>query len=324
METFLRKYQALSSGKALPELRQLIDSSREMLRDVSGDGARFREAFLSLPTAEPSVVDLSNDAIVIGSSEDISREAQQKLDAILRELVPWRKGPFSIFGIDIDSEWRSYMKWDRIFPYLKPLRGKRILDIGCSNGYYLFRAMEHNPEIALGIDPYLCFYYQYLVMQRYARIQNLHYIPIGIEKIPPIETFFDTVFLMGILYHQPSPVEALRRIRPLLRKGGELVLETLIIPGEEHTALFPKKRYQKMRNVYFLPTVPTLMHFMERAGFKNVQAVDISSTTSAEQRKTEWVFSESLSDFLDPDDPSMTVEGYPAPMRATVVGEVHS
>ncbi len=59
---------------------------------------------------------------------------------------------------------------------------------------------------------------------------------------------------------------------------------------------------------------------MRRAGFTDVRCVDVSHTTVEEQRSTEWMRFQSLGDFLDPSDPTRTVEGLPAPMRAVIVG----
>ncbi|MCK5863518.1 MAG: DUF1698 domain-containing protein, partial [Marinobacter adhaerens] len=49
--------------------------------------------------------------------------------------------------------------------------------------------------------------------------------------------------------------------------------------------------------------------------------VDVTPTTTDEQRSTDWMRFNSLQDFLDPNDPSKTVEGYPGPLRATVIAE---
>ena len=61
---------------------------------------------------------------------------------------------------------------------------------------------------------------------------------------------------------------------------------------------------------------------MQRVGFKNIKVVDVAPTTIEEQRATEWMDSQSLVDFLDPNDHSKTIEGYPAPLRAVVIAEV--
>ncbi|MFO7647899.1 DUF1698 domain-containing protein, partial [Halomonas campaniensis] len=54
-------------------------------------------------------------------------------------------------------------------------------------------------------------------------------------------------------------------------------------------------------------------------GFENVRVVDEAVTRTEEQRATEWMTFQSLADFLDPEDPTRTREGYPAPRRAVVM-----
>ena len=101
--------------------------------------------------------------------------------------------------------------------------------------------------------------------------------------------------------------------------GGELVLETLVVEGDENTALVPEDRYAQMRNVWFLPSVPALERWLRRAGFVDVRCVDVSTTSVDEQRSTDWMRYQSLPDFLDPQDHGRTVEGLPAPMRAVLL-----
>ena len=50
-----------------------------------------------------------------------------------------------------------------------------------------------------------------------------------------------------------------------------------------------------------------------RANFEGILTLAVSQTNSEEQRKTEWVDSESLEDFLRSSEE--TIEGYPAPRR---------
>ena len=126
---------------------------------------------------------------------------------------------------------------------------------------------------------------------------------------------------MGVLYHRRSPIDHLLALRDTLRPGGELVLETLVVEGDEHTVLVPGERYAQMPNVYFLPSSLALAQWLTRAGFTNVRIVDEAITTQDEQRRTDWMTYQSLADFLDPNDPSRTIEGYPAPRRAVLVAE---
>lgn len=269
-----------------------------------------------------SSCDFSGGIVKIGKPEEITEQQKSDLRSGLMELWPWRKGPFEVFGIHIDTEWRSDLKWDRVKNSISPLHRRHVLDIGSSSGYYMFRMLEHNPGLLLGIEPYLTFYYQFELLNSIAGKENIYTLPLRFEEMYIPGKKFNTVFCMGILYHRISPVEFLKSIRLIMASDGELVLETLVLEGEEHICLYPTERYSKMRNVYFIPTVPVLESWLKKAGFREITCIDITKTTEKEQRETEWVKTESLKDFLDPHDCSKTVEGYQAPVRAVIIARV--
>ncbi len=321
MKRLLEKRTELRFDHCYEELRGLVQAKTEQLASGGGLEKRLREQFEALPWVIPSTMDLSADWVRIGEADDLLGDDRRELKALLKRFQPWRKGPFELFGIRIDTEWASQVKWNRIKNRIGSLSGRRVLDIGCSSGYYMFRMKEENPRMVLGIDPFIPFYYQYRIFQHYAGVPDLYHLPVKLEEMPPFKEYFDTVFCMGIIYHRKSPVDTLRQIRTMMPEGGELVIETLIIEGDSETALFPVDRYAKMRNVFFIPTVPCLSNWLKRAGFDHVHCIDTSPTTLGEQRKTEWVETESLADFLDPADPSLTVEGYPAPVRSVVTAK---
>jgi tRNA (mo5U34)-methyltransferase len=66
---------------------------------------------------------------------------------LLEALRPWKKGPLSLFGVGIDTEWRSDWKWARLAPELDPLAGKVVADVGCANGYFMYRMLAENPKL---------------------------------------------------------------------------------------------------------------------------------------------------------------------------------
>jgi tRNA (mo5U34)-methyltransferase len=124
---------------------------------------------------------------------------------------------------------------------------------------------------------------------------------------------------MGVLYHRRSPLDHLLELKGCLRPGGQLILETLIVAGVEDTVFMPRGRYAKMRNVWFLPSVAAMLLWLQRCGFKEIACVDTTRTTIEEQRRTAWMTFESLADYLDRKNPDMTIEGYPAPLRAIFI-----
>ena len=273
----------------------------------------------SLPEWPVSSVDLCSAAIRVGERADIDEAQRHQLKQSLKKLHPWRKGPFDFFGLVIDTEWRSDLKWDRLCEEIEPLEGRVVLDIGCGNGYHGWRMRGAKAKLVLGIDPIPLYVTQYGVMAHFLNTEPVFVLPLKVEDLPASLTGFDTVFSMGVLYHRRSPIDHLMKMKELLRSGGEMVLETLVVEGEKGYALLPGGRYAKMRNVWFIPAPSTLMHWVQRCGFKDARLIDVTQTTPEEQRPTNWMQFESLPDFLDPADPNRTIEGYPAPRRAIVL-----
>lgn len=262
-----------------------------------GDFERWRDTVNSVPAA---------------------REDADELRRLLLSLSPWRKGPFHVAGIHIDAEWQSDQKWHRLENRILPLHGRNVLDVGCGNGYYALQMRKAGAGVVLGIDPTLLYVMQFLAINALERDPNTFVLPLRLDALPDAENAFDTTFSMGVLYHQRSPIDHLRQLRTTLRAGGQLVLETIYVPGDESLACTPRDRYARMRNVWLLPTIAELTTWLARSGYKDIAIVDRSITSTDEQRTTEWMPFESLAEALDPDDPSKTVEGWPAPHRVIV------
>ena len=287
-----------------------------------GDMPGWLAALESLPDISVQYYDFSV-GVTVGDATDITNEVRDQLQQSLMGLHPWRKGPFELFGLPIDTEWRSDWKWERVLPHLQPLKNRLILDVCCGNGYHCWRMLGAGAKRVIGIDPSAKFVFQFNAIKKYVGAeQPIDILPLGIEHMPAKMAAFDTVFSMGILYHRRSPMDHLRELRELLRPGGQLVLETLVIEGPEGQVLVPEGRYGKMSNVWFLPSPSTLVSWMRKQGFVNPRVVDISATSLEEQRSTDWMTYDSLADFLNPTDMTKTAEGHPAPIRAVVVAEV--
>ena len=296
----------------------IADLLDEAGRGTHGDTVSWQQALDNLPDILVDEVDLCCDAIRV-ESRTITEQTRQQLQQALMQLHPWRKGPFDVFGVHIDSEWRSDFKWRRLATHLPDLQGQCILDVGCGNGYYGWRMRGAGAKWVIGIDPTLRFIYQYKAINRYTVDDRFFVLPLKSEQLPAELASFDSVFSMGVIYHRRSAPQHLQELWSFLKPGGLLVLESLVVRGDEHTVLVPDRRYAKMRNVWFVPSVRYLRRQLERAGFVDAQCVDETVTRAVEQRKTPWMRYQSLADFLDPSDPGRTIEGYPAPCRAILL-----
>lgn len=321
MSLYQPLFDKLDKAK-LGQWRQQLEAQicERLTRERHGKMPMWQQALTALPDVQPADIELK-DRVAIGHADDLGEFDRDGFIELIKTFHPWRKGPYSLFDINIDTEWRSDWKWDRVLPHIAPLKGRKVLDVGGGNGYHGWRMEGEGADLVLGIDPTLVFTMQYQLMQHFIQSQRHFVVPIGIEHMPDKLGWFDTVFSMGVLYHRKSPLDHLMELRSCLRPGGEMVLETLIIEGEAGMTLMPEQRYAKMRNVWFIPSVETMLLWLRRCGFKNARCVDVDTTSLEEQRRTEWMTFESLADFLDPDDISKTIEGYPAPMRGVFIAD---
>ena len=302
-----------------PSAQQWLDTLLPRARGaLASDGrvAAWQRALAALPNLTVETQELAATLRAAGPCDAITRGL---LHDALAALGPWRKGPFELFGVHIDAEWRSDWKWARVAPHLTALAGRRVLDVGCGNGYYLWRLAEAGASLVLGLDPALASYSQFAAISVYLRAPQVYMLTLASADLDARLAVFDTVFSMGVLYHRRDAHAHLMQLRHALRDGGELLLETLVIADDGDEVLIPATRYAAMRNVWAIPAPRTVMRWLQAAGFSAVRMVDITATSVAEQRSSAWMPHHSLAAFVDAQDQTLTIEGYPAPLRAVFV-----
>ena len=322
MKQFNQFYQQIATNRLSHWLNTLpAQLSHWHENNLHGEFKHWQKTLDALPVVEAnSNTDIVN-TVKVGELGDLDQGQFKRLENLMKKFKPWRKGPYHIHGLHIDTEWRSDFKWDRLSEHISDLSDKYVLDIGCGSGYHLWRMRGAGAKFVVGIDPTQLFLMQFNAIKHFIDDEQVHLLPLGVEQLPELKSF-DTVFAMGVLYHRRSPIDFLYQLKAQLVKDGELVLEHLIVDGNENTVLVPGERYAKMRNVWFLPSEKAMCAWLERCGFSNVRVVNTDITALDEQRKTEWIDTESLQDFLDPNDNSKTIEGYPAPKRAIFIANV--
>ena len=319
-QPLLQRWRNSELDRWAQQLEQQIASG--LSHERFGDLKHWLLALEELPLLQADEIHLDGPRVGASCSQPMDETNTAQLRAALGKLHPWRKGPFELFNVHIDTEWRSDWKWDRLQQGIDCLHGRRVLDVGCGSGYHCWRMLGDGASEVIGIDPTPLFVVQFWALQTYLQQDNIWVLPLAMEQVPPKLQAFDTVFSMGVLYHRRSPLDHLQELKDCLRPGGQLVLETLVIEGELGDTLMPQGRYARMGNVWFLPSCDTLLSWLQKLGFVDTEVVNVCVTTTEEQRSTEWMTFHSLADFLDPEDASKSVEGYPAPCRAVVTARV--
>ncbi|WP_334084405.1 tRNA 5-methoxyuridine(34)/uridine 5-oxyacetic acid(34) synthase CmoB [Helicobacter typhlonius] len=279
--------------------------------------APLLEQITHLPTI-PATFHSDNGLHITALDWNLYAPHKQRIYDLALQLKPWRKGPFFLFDTHIDSEWQSVIKWQILKPHCH-LGGKRVADVGCNNGYYMFEmlCLESKPQSIIGFDPSGIFKAQFDFINHFVKAP-LCFELLGVEDLysytQAYKSPFDVIFCLGVLYHRLDPIGTLKNLYQSLASGGELILDTLIYKSEDEVCLSPAQSYAKMSNVYFIPSLRALQGWCERAKFSDFEILGFKPTTTQEQRQTMWIDSKSLGDFLNPST-NLTIEGYAPPLR---------
>ena len=280
------------------------------------DDALFAEALAFARNHPASSVDYSQAVVRVGRAEDLPDSGSRaRLAEYLQAFAPWRKGPFEIFGQQIDANWRCDLKWERVAAFMEPLRGRRVCDVGTGNGYYLFRMAAHEPQSVLGLDPTQSFAQCFEFLNAFHETPALQFRQAGFDCLreTQYERAFDTIFCLGIVYHHTDPIDLLRILHTALRPGGQLIVESLGLPADfcqAPIALTPARgRYAGGGGNWFVPNALCLEQWLRRSGFRDVQLQGEYDFQKEQVRTNELP---GLSEFLRG---SETVEAYPVPVR---------
>ncbi|MCR2063871.1 tRNA 5-methoxyuridine(34)/uridine 5-oxyacetic acid(34) synthase CmoB [Campylobacter helveticus] len=276
---------------------------------------------MDIKTLEAKISSLEKLTSNFKLTQNVEIATDKSQNALIKEIAlnlkPWRKGPFKIDELFIDTEWQSFIKFDILKPFMSEIKDKIVADVGCNNGYYMFKMLEFSPKQIVGFDPSVKYHLQFKLINTLIKT-NIKYELLGVEDLPNYALKFDVIFCLGVIYHRSDPVKMLKDLKKSLNPNGIVFLDTMYIESEEEIALVPQNTYSKIPNIYFVPSIKALRNWCLRAGFKEFEVLATKKTDKKEQRKTVWIDSYSLENFLDPKDENLTCEGYEAPKRVYV------
>jgi tRNA (cmo5U34)-methyltransferase len=204
-------------------------------------------SILSIPPIKSKKLIVNSPVLCIGEAEELTSEQNMIWYDCACQLKPWKKGPLNLFGLEIDTEWRSDLKWARIQPHLPSLKDKVVCDLGCGNGYFMYRMLEYKPKMVIGIDPNLHALIEFNIFQRFSGVDNLFFEFLRADCLALFSNIFDVVFCLGVLYHTQDPIGMLQNIWHAMKSGGvsNSFISTTITSGHRKHIIdpFSSRRY---------------------------------------------------------------------------------
>ncbi|MGC9336131.1 MAG: class I SAM-dependent methyltransferase [Anaerolineae bacterium] len=183
------------------------------------------------------------------------------------------------------------------FQIPEDLRGKRVLDIGCADGFFTFLAESRGAEVvAIDSCPRQGFFLAHEVLG-----SRVEFHQTSIYDLTPAKFgLFDIVFFFGVYYHLRNPLLALERIANVTTEWALIESEVMASPpattaDRRRTWLpFPRKSHRlasqpeeavsyffesdnlwKDPSNWWVPNIPCLLQTVRSAGFPKVELVSI-------------------------------------------------
>jgi ubiquinone/menaquinone biosynthesis C-methylase UbiE len=138
-------------------------------------------------------------------------------------VIPYKIGSKKYFNYyDGLREKNEPPKFSEQLHEYKSFSGKRVLDVGCGNGYVLSRYSSYGAD-TYGID--ITEKAIELCKKRFELSHlNGEFATAPAEKLPFENDFFDCVCSMGVLHHVSDTQKAIDEIYRVLKPGGKIIL----------------------------------------------------------------------------------------------------
>lgn len=202
--------------------------------------------------------------------DDLSAEERSRLLAEAEDLQPWLQGPFLLGGdLVVGGTWRNDLRWATLKSEVPAdLSGTKVLDVGSNAGYDPFMFNLRGADSVLGCEPY-----EFIEQARF--LESVYKTGVDLQQIrwqqlsPVQHGTFELVHCHGVLYHEQSPIELLKRLHEMTAPGGTLLLGTMMLAEPELTefARFVPGSYYGDETWWWVPGAAAVRGMIESVGF---------------------------------------------------------
>lgn len=190
-----------------------------------------------------------------------------------RETIPTRPG----WAERVEKRRRHFFE-PLLAHYHGSLSGKRVLDLGCCQGYWSFLSRASGAQSVLGIDSSPSFIRE---AQAAAVALGVHYCGFHWAHLEDdvwwdLDVDRDITLLLGTLYHLTDPIYVLRRAMSFTKET--IVLDGEVIPGTDPSFRLVKRtpgepttiRSGMTSDLRTIGTVSALVAILKDGGFSNI------------------------------------------------------
>jgi tRNA (mo5U34)-methyltransferase len=175
-----------------------------------------------------------------------------------------------------------------LFDLPPDLTGKRVLDIGCWDGFYSFEAERRGAQV-VAVDCWRPekFFVAHQALNSRVQFHELSVYEVTKERLGS----FDIVFFLGVLYHLRHPLLALERVCEVTR--GLALIESHVIDNARGTA-YPNMEFYELDELggqydnWWGPNSECLAQMTRAAGFARVESLRPQLTRNVLKAYRRW------------------------------------
>ena len=105
-----------------------------------------------------------------------------------------------------------------LFRFVPPLKGKRVLEVGCSDGWACDLLWSEDPSALVGVDCMDAVGCNY-------RDPKINYFKMDASKLQFKDGAFDVCYSLATLEHVPDPFAVMQEMKRVTRKGGYCIIQ---------------------------------------------------------------------------------------------------
>lgn len=176
----------------------------------------------------------------------------------------------------------------RRFNLPEDLSGKRVLDIGCWDGFYSFEAERRGAEV-YAID---CWTPENFFKAKQALNSRVEFTELSVHEISREQLgAFDIVFFLGVLYHLKHPLLALEQICEVAREFA--IIETHVV-DDFFNLPQPVMEFYELDELggqydnWWGPNVECLLRMLRTAGFAHCEVLRREPTRAVVKAYRRW------------------------------------
>jgi len=169
------------------------------------------------------------------------------------------------------------------------LTGKRVLDIGCWDGFYSFEAERRGADEVVAIDCWRPekFFEAHRALNSRVKFHEMSVYNISREKLGS----FDIVLFLGVLYHLRHPLLALERVCEITRDIAIIeshVIDDILKSPRPLMEFYENDELGGQYDNWWGPNTDCLIKMIRSAGFVRTKALDCNYPRAAIKAFRQW------------------------------------